>query len=260
MIPSKDKFYCARIIERRDISDDLWAIRVDPGGEYSFLPGQYATLGVVTPEKHYERAYSIVSAPHEKFLEFFVELVPEGDVTPRLYPYKVGDEFTLRKVAKGRFTLDTTTGRTNHLLLATVTGVAPFVSFVRSLHRQWKNTKLDSGHKLFLLDGASRSWELGYREELERIAAEVPWLTYVPTVSRPWEDRSWKGETGRVDDLVRKYTDSWGLTPENTSGYLCGHPSMIENTKGILKRRGWENAAVKAEAFFIPGKETAVSH
>ena len=260
MIPSRDKFYSARIMERRDISNDLWAIRVDPGGEYSFLPGQYATLGVVTPEKHYERAYSIVSAPHEKFLEFFVELVPEGDVTPRLYPYKVGDEFTLRKVAKGRFTLDTTTGRTNHLLLATVTGVAPFVSFVRSLHRQWKNTKLDSGHKLFLLDGASRSWELGYREELERIAAEVPWLTYVPTVSRPWEDRSWKGETGRVDDLVRKYTDSWGLTPENTSGYLCGHPSMIENTKGILKRRGWENAAVKAEAFFIPGKETAVSH
>jgi len=260
MAPSNDKFYRARIIERRDISDDLWAIRVDPGGEYSFLPGQYATLGVVTPEKHYERAYSIVSAPHERFLEFFVELVPQGDVTPRLYPYQVGDEFTLRKVAKGRFTLDTTSGRTNHLLLATVTGVAPFVSFVRSLHNQWKNTKLDSGQKLFLLDGASRSWELGYREEVERFAAEVPWLTYVPTVSRPWEDRSWKGETGRVDDLVRKYTDSWVLTPENTSAYLCGHPSMIENTGGILKRRGWENAAVKAEAFFIPGKEVVVSH
>src|ERR1700680_806348 len=169
MAPSIEKYYSARIIERRDISDDLWVIRVDPGGEYHYEPGQYATLGVVTPEKHYERAYSIVSAPHEKFLEFFVELVPEGNVTPRLYPYQVGDEFTLRKIAKGRFTLDTAAGRTNHLLLATVTGVAPFVSFVRALHRQWKNTKLDSGHKLFLLDGASRSWELGYREELERI-------------------------------------------------------------------------------------------
>ena len=75
MTPSNDKFYNARIIERRDISDDLWVIRVDPGGGYSFVPGQYATLGVVAPEKHYERAYSIVSAPHEKFLEFFVELV-----------------------------------------------------------------------------------------------------------------------------------------------------------------------------------------
>src|ERR1700682_4049011 len=179
MIPSRDKFYSARIMERRDISNDLWAIRVDPGGEDSFLPGQYATLGVVTPEKHYERAYSIVSAPHEKFLEFFVELVPEGDVTPRLYPYKVGDEFTLRKVAKGRFTLGLNSDRTNHLLLATVTGVAPFVSFVRSLYRQWKDAKFQGEHKLFLLDGASPSWELGYREELNRLAAEVPWLTYV---------------------------------------------------------------------------------
>ena len=259
MPPSDEKYYSARIIERRDISDDLWVIRVDPGGEYNFIAGQYATLGVVTPEKHYERAYSIVSAPHEKFLEFFVELVRQGDVTPRLYPFQVGDQFTLRKIAKGRFTLDTTAGGTNHLLLATVTGVAPFVSFVRSLYQQWKDAKFQGEHKLFLLDGASRSWELGYREELSRVAAEVPWLTYAPTVSRPWEDKSWAGETGRVDDLVRKYTDSWGLTPKNTRAYLCGHPSMIENTKGILKRHGWENDAVKEEAFFIPGKELAAS-
>jgi ferredoxin--NADP+ reductase len=255
--PSVDKYYRARIIERRDISDDLWAIRVDPGGEYSYVPGQYATLGVITPEKHYERAYSIVSAPHEKLLEFFIELVPVGDVTPRLYPYHVGDEFTLRKLAKGRFTLESSSGRTNHLLVATVTGVAPFVSFVRSLHQLLKDQKFAGERKLFLLDGASRSRELGYRDELERFAAEVPWLKYVPTVSRPWEDQSWSGETGRVDDLVRKYADSWGLTAENTSAYLCGHPSMIENVKGILKRRGWQKDAVKEEAFFIPGKEAA---
>src|ERR1700687_4541499 len=113
--PAGDKFYSARIIERRDISDDLWVVRVDPGGEYRYEPGQYATLGVVTPEKHHERAYSIVSAPHEKLLEFFIELVPLGNVAPRLYPDRVGDEFTLRKVARGRFTLDTNSNRTNHL-------------------------------------------------------------------------------------------------------------------------------------------------
>ena len=259
MAHSMDKFYSARITARRDISDDLWVIQVNPGGEYNFVAGQYATLGVVAPEKHYERAYSIASAPHEKFLEFFIELVPHGEVTPRLYPYSVGDEVTLRKAAKGRFTLDMTSGRTNHLLLSTVTGVVPFVSFVRSLYLQSKEAKFNGEHKLFILDGASRSWELAYREELTRFAATVPWVKYVPTVSRPWEDTSWKGETGRVDELVRKYADSWGLTPENTRAYICGHPSMIENTKGILKRRGWENEAVKEEAFFIPGKELAVS-
>ena len=257
--PAGDRFYSARILDRRDISDDLWVVRVDPGGEYRYEAGQYATLGVVTPEKHYERAYSIVSAPHEKLLEFFIELVPGGDVTPRLHPERVGDEFTLRKVAKGRFTLDTQTNRTNHLLLATVTGAAPFVSYARSLQQRWKDGKFNGEHKLFLIDGASRSWELGYREELDKVAAEFSWLTYVPTVSRPWEDQSWKGETGRVDDLVRKYTDLWGLTGENTNAYLCGHPTMIENTKGILKRRGWHKESVKAEAFFIPGKESAAT-
>jgi ferredoxin/flavodoxin---NADP+ reductase len=256
MLPSAGKFLRARIVERRDISDDLWVIRVDPGGEFPYVAGQYATLGVVTPEKHHERAYSIVSAPHEKYLEFFIELVPQGEVTPKLYPYQVGDEFTLRKAAKGRFTLDDSNGRTNYLLLATVTGVAPFVSFARSIYHQGKDAQPAGGHKLYLIDGASRSWELGYREELERIAADVPWLTYVPTVSRPWEDNSWKGETGRVDDLIRKYADSWGLTAENTCAYLCGNPSMIENARGILKRHGWQKEALKEEAFFIPSKET----
>ena len=111
-------------------------------------------------------------------------------------------------------------------------------------------------HKLFILDGASRSWELGYSDELEKVAREVPWLTYVPTVSRPWEDKAWSGETGRVDDLIRKYTDMWNLTPEDTKVYLCGHPNMIENTRGIVRRRGWEENAIQAEAYFVPPRQT----
>jgi ferredoxin--NADP+ reductase len=234
-------------------------MQVDPGGEFPFVPGQYATLGVIAPEKHYERAYSIVSAPHEKFVEFFIELVPHGDLTPRLFSHRVGDEFTLRKGAKGRFTLDTTSGRTNHLLIATVTGVAPFVSYVRSLYRQWEDAKSVGEHKLFLLEGASQSWELGYAEELQRLSDKVPWFSFASTISRPWDEASWKGETGRVDELVRKYADHWQLAPESTTAYLCGHPSMVANVKGILHRRGWQKSSIKEELYFIPAKKTAHS-
>lgn len=259
MAPLSDKFYSARVVDRRDLSDDLWVIRVDPGGEFRFDPGQYATLGVVDQQGHHERAYSIVSAPHEKQVEFFIELVPKGELTPLLYPLKPGGELTMRKTAKGRFKLESAGPRTNHLLLATVTGIAPFVSYVRSLHKQWKEGSFSGGHKLFLIQGGSRSWEFGYREEMERIAGEVPWFKYVPTISRPWEDPAWKGETGRVDDLIRKYTDSWGMTPETTAAYLCGHPSMIENGKGILQRRGWKKESMKEEVYFIPAKDSAAS-
>jgi len=181
----------------------------------------------------------------------------QGELTPHLYTLQKGDTLLCRKIAKGRFTLDLKSGRTNHFLLATVTGIAPFVSYVRTLYRDWKSgsSPMPGAHKLFCLQGGSRSWEFGYREELEQLAAEAPWFKYVATISRPWEDASWKGETGRVDDLVRKYTDKWGLRPDTTTGYLCGHPSMCENGQGILSRAGWQKGSLFEEVYFIPGKE-----
>jgi len=255
MSSSDDKFYQARITHRREIASDLWAIRLDPGGPFQFTAGQYATLGVRTPEKHIERAYSIVSSPYEKELEIFIELVPQGELTPLLYPLQTGAEMTMRKIPKGRFTLDIKSGLKNHLLVSTVTGVAPFVSYVRTLYKDWKENRLTAEIHLYSINAASRSYEYGYREELERMAAEVPWFTYVSTISRPWEDASWHGETGRAEDILRKYADQWGCTPANTAAYLCGHPQMIEHCKGILQRRGFDKKLVKEEVYFIPAKE-----
>src|SRR5258708_28167934 len=114
MPPAGDKFFSARILDRRDMSDDLWVMRVDPGGEFKYLPGQYATLGVAAGEKRMERPYSIASAPHEKFLEFFPELVPQRQVTPELYKSQVADLLTFRKTAKRHLTLDLSGGVANH--------------------------------------------------------------------------------------------------------------------------------------------------
>jgi hypothetical protein len=94
-IASSDKHYTARIIERRDISEGLWLIRVDPAGPYT-------TLGVDRADKRIERAYSIVlEGP-----EFFTELGPRSELTPHLDKLPSGDTTLCRKVAKGRFTLD----------------------------------------------------------------------------------------------------------------------------------------------------------
>ena len=132
MTPTPEKFLRARITQRQDVSADLWAIGVDPGGEFRFTAGQYATLGVETPHKLIERPYSIVSSQYEREVEFFIELVPRGELSPLLYELRPGDPLFVRKTAKGRFTLDTTSGRTRHLLLCTVTGIAPFLSYVRT--------------------------------------------------------------------------------------------------------------------------------
>src|SRR5215471_10856985 len=99
MTRSPDKYYNARILDRRDLSKDLCILRVDPGGPIEYRAGQYATLGI-------ERAYSMVSSPYEEGLEFFVELVPKGGLTPCLFELARGDMLLCRKVAKGRFMLD----------------------------------------------------------------------------------------------------------------------------------------------------------
>jgi ferredoxin/flavodoxin---NADP+ reductase len=250
-----EKFYRGRIKERVDFAPDLWMFRVDPGSEFKFAPGQYATLGVETDGKRIERPYSIASAPWETELEFFFELVPEGALTPRLHALRPGSEVFLRKIPKGKFTLQNQNGRKNHLLVSTVTGVAPFVSFVRSLLKDWEEKKFDGSDKLYLLNGASRPWEFGYKDELIRAAQMVPWFKYVPTVSRPWDHADWSGEIGRADDVLRKYADQWGLDATNTVAYLCGHPDMIQNSKAILKRRGFvDRETVKEEVYWVPAK------
>jgi ferredoxin--NADP+ reductase len=87
-----DKHYRARITKRTDFAPDLWMIRIDLAPEPSsvYAPGQYATLGIERDARRLERPYSIVSSPHEKELEFFFELVPQGATTPPLYDHATG--------------------------------------------------------------------------------------------------------------------------------------------------------------------------
>jgi ferredoxin/flavodoxin---NADP+ reductase len=251
MVLSPEKFYSARVTYRRDIAPDLWILRLDPGGEFRFNPGQYATIGASTSEGFAERPYSIASSRYDREIELFIEFVADGELTKPLHEAQAGTALSLRKVPKGRFTLDLPSGHRNHLLLSTVTGVAPYMSYVRTLYADWKANRFPEDIHLYLIQGASRSWEFGYREELEGIAANVPWLTYVPTVSRFVEDTSWKGERGRVDDVIRKYADEWGLSPADTTAYLCGHPNMVENGARILERAGFPKESLKQEAYWV---------
>jgi ferredoxin--NADP+ reductase len=249
---ASDTFLRGTITKRTAISNDLWLIRVDPGGPFPFTAGQYAALGVATAQGLVERAYSIVSSPYERELEFFFQLVRGGELTPLLYRRRVGESISIRTRAKGRFLLDHTSGRTNHLLLCTVTGIAPFVSYARTLKQEWDEGLFKGDHRLFLTQGASHAIEFAYRDEIETLTRAVPWLTYVPTISRPWDEPDSCGETGRVDDVIRKYADQWLLDAGHTTAYLCGHPEMLEHGKSILRRHGWEKERVREERYFVP--------
>lgn len=222
----------ATVTRRKDLTDDSMRLWLAPDVPFSFKPGQYCTIGL----ENIERAYSIVSAPHEPELELFIELVPEGPLTTKLWKLHEGDKVSIRPRAKGIFVMDQK--YTKHFMVATVTGVVPFVSIVRSyLHRG------DEGHHFYILQGASYQDEFAYDEELGGLASSNPdTITYIPTVSRPNEDRNdgWAGITGRVNLLVEEYLDEFGLSPDSTLVYACGHPGMIEDVKARLTPKGFK--------------------
>jgi ferredoxin--NADP+ reductase len=250
---ASDKYMSAAIIRRQDYGPTLFSMWIKPPEPLAFKPGQYVAFGVGSQEKVLERAFSIVSSPLEPELEFFIEKVPEGALSPLLHELQIGDQVFMRKKAKGIFNLDAKSGHTKHFLISTVTGIAPYVSMVRTLARELKEGRIAEPQRLIVLQGAARSDEFAYDQELAEAARTFPWLTYVPTISRPWEDPQWPGERGRVDDLVRKYSDSFGLDPAETTAYLCGNPGMILNARDILRRRGFEHAAIKEETYWAPG-------
>lgn len=247
-----DNYYTLTLTDRVDFSADLSLFRVRAPDPIDFTPGQYATVGLKNgPESTpLLRPYSVGAVPGATELEFFIELVDEGKLTPQLWDLNPGAKLWMRKKVVGRFVLDTS--RKYHVMAATVTGVVPYVSIARHQKQALANDELDTPHRLLILHGGSRSWELGtYREELTRYAAETEWLDYVPTVSRPWEDPDWSGERGRVEDVLRKYVDAYDFPLDDTAVYTCGHPQMIDKAQGIFERLGLPDDAIHEEKYFV---------
>jgi ferredoxin--NADP+ reductase len=237
----------ARLIERKDVSESLAVFRFSVSEPLPFTAGQYATLGIIDDAGLLERPYSIASSPEEHFLEFFIELLPAGTFTPKLWALESGSTILIRRRVAGRLTLDHSVK--NHVMIATVTGVAPFLSILRTT--QFKREEQSVPPDRFLLiHSACTSSDFGpYLSELKELSASTS-LTYIPTISRPWAEPAWQGETGRAEDVVRKYTDSLSFDHTNSVVYLCGHPGMVKNVKGIVERARFEEDQIRLEDYF----------
>jgi ferredoxin--NADP+ reductase len=244
-MPSLD-FFTGELIDRKDISDTLAVFRFRIDEQLCFTAGQYTTIGLKCDGEFIERPYSIVSSPYERTLEFFIELVPNGLFTPQLWKLKPRATIQIRQRVVGHFTLDPSSDR--HLMIATVTGVAPFISMIRTRH--YKEGSNGNHDQFLLIHGASHSTDFGpYRSELEGLCSEG-WLTYVPTISRPWDEPNWRGEIGRVEDIVRKHADQLSFSSAKSIAYVCGHPQMIANVKNLLTRARYLKHQIRDEQYF----------
>jgi ferredoxin/flavodoxin---NADP+ reductase len=247
------KHVSAVVTSRRDVSSDLWIVRIQPEEKIVFAPGQYVTVGLPGETRLLERPYSVASSPRDAELEFFLELVPGGHLSPHLYDVPTGGQVYVRREAKGRFLFDAKSGHRHHFFVATVTGAAPFVSMLREFAQRHEEGR-PVPYRIALLQAASISRELGYCDELSGYSRRFPWFTYIPTVSRTWADPGWGAELGRAEDVLRKHMDTLGFDASRTTVYACGNPNMIENVRGVLQRAGFPKEFVKQEVYWIAEK------
>jgi len=236
--------YNATISRRKDLHDRLCLLWIAPdSGEYPpFEPGQFVTVGRFsdpdTPGPLITRTYSIGSdATRRQALEFFVVHIDDGEFTSWLMRQEPGTPLWLSPKASGGFTLEGVRPGKDLVLVSTGTGIAPYLSMYRTYRANptWR--------RIVLINGVRFASDLGYREELEKVAADDPRFSYVPLVTRESASSGWNGRRGRVDSVLDPdaYRSIIGadLTPEECHVFLCGNPGMVDGLEAKLSARGF---------------------
>jgi ferredoxin--NADP+ reductase len=240
----------ATITEREDVSASVVRLRIRPdGGVPAFEPGQYLALGLEVDGRPLQRPYSTASARGETdALEFLVRLVPDGALTPRLWPLRAGDRVRLGR-PKGLFTADATDPR-RPVYAATGTGIAPLLSMLETRLRETDDGP--ASRRPIVIHGVARASDLAWRRRFEALAARGR-ITYVPAVSRPADpaNTGWTGATGRVDVMLPSILRSAGAPAGDTVAFICGNPGMTEAAGAALRAFGLPDEAVRSEAYWV---------
>jgi len=239
MTASEEKFTRQCLLEVQTLTPNLFTLRTsrDPG--FRFSAGQFARLGVRKPSGCIVwRAYSMVSAPHDEFLDFFSIVVPDGEFTSELSRLAVGDELLVDKQAFGFLTLDRFPDGRDLWLLATGTGIAPFLSILQDFEA-WQRFE-----RIILVYSVREARELAYQQ----LIAELPQrdyldglgskLLYLPVVTREQVPGALHGRiTTLIESGELERAADLQLVPEHSRIMLCGNPQMIEDTRAVLKAR-----------------------
>lgn len=133
MTVSDNKFTRQTLLEVHSLTPSLFTLRTTRDAGFRFRAGQFVRLGVEKVDGSVVwRAYSLVSAPHDEFLEFFSIVVPGGEFTRELSRLRVGDSLLVEKQATGYLTLDRFVDGRDLWLLGSGTGIAPFCRSCRT--------------------------------------------------------------------------------------------------------------------------------
>ncbi len=232
------------VISVRHWTDRLFSFRTTRSPSLRFRSGQFIMMGLETEGRPLLRAFSLASATYEDQLEFFSIKAPNGPLTSRLQHLKEGDAVLVGRKPTGTLLLDNLRDGRAIFLLATGTGLAPFLSIIKDPETY------ERFERVVVVHGCRWARELAYGDFIanglpndELLGESVRrQLVYYPTVTRePFRNQ------GRISLLLTsgKLTSDLGfpaIDPASDRFMLCGSAAMLSDLSAILEARGFEEA------------------
>lgn len=245
-------FATEKVLSVHHWNESLFSFKTTRDMALRFDNGQFVMIGLPGEDRPITRAFSIASPNHEEYLEFFSIKVPGGPLTSRLQHLQPGDLVLVSRKPTGTLILDDLLPGRNLYLLATGTGLAPFLSIIQD------PDAYERFEHVVLIHGVRRVSDLAYADFITGELAQHEYLgewvreklVYYPTVTRePFRNQ------GRLTELIangKLFADTGllALDPQQDRAMLCGGPAMLEDTTALLDSLGF----VVSPRIGVPGQ------
>jgi len=216
-----------RVVENRHWTESLFSLRV-VGAPAKFQAGQFVRIALDIDGERVARAFSFVNPPDDPLLEFYGVVVPEGPLSPRLAKLVAGDALYVAPNPAGFLILSEVPEAETLWLVSTGTGLAPFLSILRT-DTPWKRFK-----SVVVVHAVRWAKDLVYRDVIGATPAR-----YVPMVSREAAPGALAGRIpAAIADGRLEAAAGVELRPETSHVMLCGNPQMLKDTQAVLVARG----------------------
>ncbi|ALO44398.1 ferredoxin--NADP reductase [Pseudoalteromonas phenolica] len=200
-----------------------------------FQAGQFTKLAMTIGEKRIARAYSYVNAPKDPVLEFYLTEVESGKLTSGLVELSVGDSIDVESKANGFLTIEESPKREILWMIASGTGIGPFLSILAD-GKVW-----DKYQQVVLIHSVRFNTDLTYQDFIHAHQKLFKQFTYLPLVTRESPER---GLEGRVTDLIKssEFVNYCNLEklPEDSHFMICGNPQMVKDLTQLLQSVGYK--------------------
>lgn len=222
-------------------SDKTFSFKTTRNYPNKFNNGEFAMIGMEHEGKKLMRAYSFASANHEDYLEFLSIKIDDGPLTSKLQHLKVGDEVLVNPRSTGTLVIDYLEPGRNLYMIATGTGLAPFLSIIKD------PVTYERFDKVILTHTVQYEEELAYHEPLTYFNEEWKAITngnfrYFNTLTQQEWPRKGRITKWITDGNLFPMTTNQNLDSNKDRFMICGsqglNRDLIEHFESLGMQEG----------------------